>query len=61
MQDTIWQTAHGELYLVSQMETRHIQNCLNLMDERARLGKPWRERYRERLQLELEIRQLGHR
>lgn len=59
MQEMIWRTRDGRLYAVYQMETRHIRNCLNLMDRARRRGRRWREEYRERLELELEIRSIG--
>jgi len=56
MQDKVWITADGRRLLVSQMETRHLINCVAKI-LRSRRG--WRLEYLERLQLELFIRSLG--
>ena len=53
MRDTVWITKQGERLLVSQMETRHIVNCINKI-----IRDNWRVGYLERLQLELLIRQI---
>jgi hypothetical protein len=54
MQDKVWITRDGRAYLVSEMETRHIVNCINMILRR----KGWRRRYLERLYLELVIRDI---
>lgn len=56
MQDTMWRCADGRQILVSQMETRHLANCINKI-LCSRNG--WRRQYLERLQLELQIRALN--
>lgn len=43
------------------METRHIFNCLRMMDRARARGRRWREEYRDRLELELEIRSMRSR
>lgn len=55
MMDKIWITADGRQLLVSQMETRHIHNCIAKI-QRSKRG--WRGEYLERLQLELNIRRI---
>lgn len=47
-----WVTARGERLLISQMETRHIVNCIRLIQRRG----GWRRNKLPALQLELEIR-----
>lgn len=59
MLEMIWITADKRRVPVRQMETSHITNCLRMMDRRKAKGKPWREQYRARLELELEIRNMG--
>lgn len=54
MRDMIWICKNGRKLPVSNMGTRHIKNCLNLMDKHP----GWREEFRERLELELLIREL---
>lgn len=55
MQDRIWVTRDGRSMTVSQMETRHIVNSINMI----RRKKRWRRVFLPRLELELEIRRLG--
>lgn len=52
MQDTVWTCRDGKKILVSQMETRHIHNCIAMILRH----KYWRRKYLDRLQLELVIR-----
>lgn len=54
MQDTVWVTARKERLLVSQMETRHVIDCINLI----RRKWPWRKEFLPRLELELDIRRI---
>lgn len=56
MYDPIWITRDGREMKVSQMETRHIVNCINKIQ---RSSRRWRIEYLERLELELEIRNLA--
>jgi hypothetical protein len=58
MQDTIWITRDGQRLLVSQMEERHIHNCIAKI-KRSRVG--WRREYLDRLELEITIRRLKER
>lgn len=53
MQDTIWVCADGRRLLVSQMDDRHLHNCIAKI-RRSRRG--WRREYLERLEIELTIR-----
>jgi hypothetical protein len=57
MQDKIWITRDGRAYLVSQMETRHIRNCIAMIERKD----GWRRGYLERLRLELIIRDIQSR
>jgi hypothetical protein len=52
--DPIWVTADKRHLRISQMEERHIRNCIALIRRR----KGWRKEYLERLELELYIRSL---
>lgn len=61
MMDRVWVTREGIRYRVSAMETRHIFNCLRMMDRARARGRRWREEYRDRLELELEIRAMRSR
>lgn len=54
MRDTVWVTREGEKILVSQMETRHIKNCIAMILRH----RYWRREYLDRLQLELLIRDM---
>jgi hypothetical protein len=54
MRDTVWVTREGEKILVSQMETRHIKNCIAMILRH----RCWRREYLDRLQLELLIRDM---
>lgn len=54
MQDKVWITRDGRMLLVSQMETRHILNCIAMIERK----RNWRRRYLERLYLELLIREI---
>jgi hypothetical protein len=56
VQDMVWITRDGRSYLVSQMTTSHIINCIRKIQ---RSQKGWRREYLERLKLELTIRSLG--
>lgn len=49
------------MYVVSQMETSHINNCIRLIQKSIAKGTPWRVEYYDRLQLELEIRSMRDR
>lgn len=55
MMDRIWVCRDGRAMKVSDMETRHIRNCIAMI---LRSKKGWRRHYLPRLHLELEIRQL---
>jgi hypothetical protein len=54
MQDKIWITRDGRAYLVSEMETRHILNCIAMIERK----NGWRRSYLRRLYLELVIRDI---
>jgi hypothetical protein len=54
MQDKIWITRDGRAYLVSDMTTSHIRNCIAMIERR----NGWRRRYLARLYLELVIRDM---
>jgi hypothetical protein len=54
MQDKIWMTRDGRAYLVSDMTTSHIKNCIAMILRR----NGWRRRYLARLYLELVIRDI---
>lgn len=56
MQDMVWITRDGRRYLVREMETRHIINCVRMI-QRSKTG--WRREYLDRLLLELAIRDNG--
>jgi len=56
MRELIWVTADGREYLISDMETSHIERCIARI---VRKGGRWRAGYLPRLQLELQIRQMG--
>ena len=58
MLDPIWTTRGGTNLRISQMTTPHIQNAIAMI-QRSRTG--WRREYLERLQLELEIRNMKDR
>jgi hypothetical protein len=58
MQDKVWRCKDGRTLLVSQMDTRHINNCIRLIEYSIAIGKRWRVGYLERLRLELFIRTL---
>jgi len=53
MLDLIWITKEGERLRISDMETRHINNCVAKI---LRSKRGWRREYLDRLLLELEIR-----
>lgn len=55
MYDPIWITRDGRQLRISQMDTSHIMLCIAKI-QRSRRG--WRKEFLERLQLELEIRNL---
>jgi hypothetical protein len=61
MRDRIWRTRDGQLIPVSLMETRHIWNCIRMIERSIAYGKPWRIEYLERLQLEILIRDIIYR
>lgn len=54
MENKVWVTAKGQHILISNMQTSHIYNCINLIKRRS----GWRIDYLERLELELVIRSL---
>jgi hypothetical protein len=56
MLELIWVTREGHKLLISQMETGHIENCIAKI-RRSRRG--WRREYLPRLELELQIRDMG--
>jgi hypothetical protein len=49
-----WTTKDRRMMKMSEMETRHIWNCIRLIDR----SSGWRDHYRFRLMLELELRSL---
>lgn len=55
MLELIWTTKIGVRIPVSKMGTRHIVNCIRMIE---RSGFSWRSEYYARLQLELELRGL---
>lgn len=55
MQDKVWITKDGRRYLVRQMETGHIVNCIRMIQR----NPGWRDEYLDRLLLELAIRDDG--
>jgi hypothetical protein len=55
MMDRLWVCADGRALLVSQMEDRHLANCIAKI-LRSRSG--WRREYLERLQIELVVRSI---
>jgi hypothetical protein len=55
MQDTVWTCRGGRQLLVSQMEDRHLHNCIAMILR----NRNWRREYLDRLQLELLIRSIG--
>ncbi len=57
MFDAIWITRDGQQIPISQLDTRHINNILRLMIR----APGWRVEYRERLRLELQIREMQQR
>lgn len=59
MHDRIWETRQGTLIPVSRMRTDHIWHCLRMMDRARARGRRFREEYRDRLLLELYLRDLG--
>ena len=61
MQDKIWVSKDGRRWLVANMETRHIVNCIRMIQRSMARGRPWRVDYYDRLQLELEIRNIQNR
>ena len=61
MMDRIWVCRDGSKIAVSAMRTSHIMNCLRMMDRARARGRRWREEYRDRLELELEIRAMRDR
>lgn len=61
MQDKVWVTKRRERILVANMETRHIHNCIRMIQRSIARGLPWRVDYYDRLQLELEIRRIQNR
>ena len=48
----IWTCADGRRVAIPEMETRHIINCIRMIQRK----KNWRRHYLDRLLLELEIR-----
>lgn len=54
MQDTVWVCRDGRQILVSNMEIRHIKNCIAMIERK----RNWRCEYLDRLQLELVIRKI---
>lgn len=52
-----WVTAKGERLLISGMESRHLVNCIRLIQRK----RGWRRHLLSALQLELEIRGLNMR
>lgn len=58
MLEMIWVTREGKSYRIYDMETRHINNCIRMIQRSIARGRPWRVRYLARLELELEIRAL---
>jgi hypothetical protein len=55
MYDRVWVCRDGRRILVSQMETRHIINCIRMIQ---RKWPWWRAEYLARLELELFARTL---
>ncbi|HEY7415486.1 MAG TPA: hypothetical protein VH593_09855 [Ktedonobacteraceae bacterium] len=49
MYDRVWITRDGRAIKVSDMETRHIKNCIAMIQRKW----PWRAEYLDRLELEL--------
>lgn len=58
MRDMIWLCQDGRTYTVAAMAESHIRNSLAKMDRHREAGRPWREEYRARLELELDVRRL---
>lgn len=54
MRDTLWVCKDGRRLPVTQMETSHVQNAINLIHRK----RGWRRGYLKRLELELLIRGL---
>lgn len=55
MMDTLWVCADGRKLLVSQLDDRHLANCIAKI---RRHWPRWRAEYLPRLELELVIRQV---
>lgn len=55
MHDPLWRDASGRLWRVSDMDTRHIENCLRRMQQ----NPGWRRSMRARLIIEIQARNLG--
>lgn len=55
MKDMIWRTKDGRIMTVAEMRTSHIKNAIAMINRH----RNWRRNYLPRLQLELEIRELG--
>lgn len=51
-----WETKDGQLLLLSQMSTTHIQNCIAKIERSIKAGKPWREKALPYLKAELSER-----
>lgn len=52
-----WQTKDGQLLLLSQMSTTHIQNCIAKIEKSIEANKPWRVEALPYLKEELKERQ----
>jgi hypothetical protein len=55
MMDRVWLCRDGRQLLVSQMDERHIVNCINKIQ---RHWPRWRAEYLPRLEIELVVRQI---
>lgn len=48
--EPIWTTKNGDKILLSKMETRHIRNCINLLESKGKYKHKWYKIFQDELE-----------
>lgn len=55
-EEEVWECKDGTTVRISDMDTRHIKNCIAMIERSINNGRPWRTSYLKSLQEELDNR-----